>query len=113
MNAHTKRTDGKNNQLSARFGITPYSDLTEDEFLSLHLNKHIASRLKMNQLANDGKAVDDQTLLTDAPLTDYEKYNYIYADKKHKDEPLPDKVDWYVTWFLLLWVILVVVVGMP
>lgn len=98
MNAQRGKQIGSNiHQLSAKYGITPYSDLTEDEFLSLHLNKHIALRLKMNQSGADGRSEDSDKATdadTDGPLTDYEKYNYVYADKKALEKSLPVKVDW-------------------
>lgn len=102
MNAQRgKQVNNSNIQLSAKYGITQYSDLTEDEFLSLHLNKHIALRLKMNQPAADDALSGHEDNDTDAtmgsaaePTTDYEKYNYVYADKKSLEKMLPVKVDW-------------------
>lgn len=72
---------------SARFGITRFSDLTEDEFLSLHLNKHIAMRMKINQ-------INDVTGASDVDRSDFEKYNHAYAIKRTLEAALPFKMDW-------------------
>lgn len=92
-----KDVHNNSHQFSAKYGVTPYSDLTENEFLSLHLSKPIALRTKMNQSTDDGSNGPATITTNDGrPLTDYEKYNYVYADKKRVEHALPDKIDWWV-----------------
>lgn len=90
-----KDVHNNSHQFSAKYGVTPYSDLTENEFLSLHLSKPIALRTKMNQSTDDGSNGPATITTNDGrPLTDYEKYNYVYADKKRVEHALPEKIDW-------------------
>lgn len=82
---------------SAKYGITRYSDLTEDEFLSLHLNTKIASRLKMNHLNGD---ID----IGGIDPSEYEKYNYAITEKRATPSGLPKRIDWYVYNVLIVFV---------
>lgn len=61
--------------------------MSEDEFLSLYLNKHIAIRLKKNQ-------VNEVTDLNDVERAELEKYSHAYAIKRTIEEGLPKTVDW-------------------
>lgn len=96
------RTKQNNKELTATFGITQYSDLTEAEFLSLHLNNHTALPLKqrMSQQSNDSKVAGDGGTADSSgtdQVSDYEKYNYVYQDKRSLDKALPVKFDWFVS----------------
>lgn len=96
------RTKQNNKELTASYGITRYSDLTEDEFLSIHLNKNFTAfslKQKLSQQNNDNQIDADNTNTTGDTsdgdrVSDFEKYNYVYADKRSLDNLLPVKVDW-------------------